>query len=267
MIELLDLQQTLRAFAACNDDDAVFNAFGWVHATDGDPLQARFWLPPDEDTAFDDDDEVPAEARALGLRSYLEPATFPDVLDVQKRQRPLSTLAEFAQALAWYHEYDAFQQVDGIDEALDEATAEDQAAARDAGVGAGIFASFDLQLSACADDQLKAVAQHVAHLHEVPVGEALARCRALPLVLGEALDRTRAQAIKDQFEATGATMQVRGFKPFAWMEAPTLRSRRAMPGGMPLHRRDAARRARPGATGLRSPGRQQRRLQRAENPC
>lgn len=64
MIELLDLQQALHAFAACNDDDAVFHAFGWVHATDGDPLQARFWLPPDEDTAFDDDDAVPAEARA-----------------------------------------------------------------------------------------------------------------------------------------------------------------------------------------------------------
>lgn len=145
------------------------------------------------------------------------------MLDVQKRQRPLSTLAEFAQALAWYHEYDAFQQVDGIDEALGEATADDQAAAREAGVGAGIFASFDLQLVACGDDQRKTVAQHVAHLHAVPVGEALARCRALPLVLGQGLDRNRAQAIKDQFEALGATVQVRGFKPFAWMDAPTLR--------------------------------------------
>jgi len=63
----------------------------------------------------------------------------------------------------------------------------------------------------------------VAHLHEVPVGEALARCRALPLLLGEALDRNRAQAIKDQFEAIGATVQVHGFKPFPWMDAPVLR--------------------------------------------
>ncbi len=145
------------------------------------------------------------------------------MLDVQKRQRPLSTLAAYAQALAYYHEYDAFQQVEGIDEALGEATAADQAAAREAGVGAGIFASFDLQLLACADEQLKATAQAVAHLHEVPVGEALARCRALPLLLGEALDRNRAQAIKDQFEAIGATVQVHGFKPFPWMDAPVLR--------------------------------------------
>ncbi|PWB20773.1 hypothetical protein DCO49_17925 [Stenotrophomonas sp. SPM] len=223
MIELLDLQQTLHAFAACNDDHGVYRSFGWVHATDGELLQARFWLPPDEETAFDDDSEVPAEARALGLSTYLEPATFADVLDVQKRQRPLSTLAEYAQALAYYHEYDAFQQIEGIDEALGEATAADQAAARDAGVGAGIFSSFDLQLLACADEQLKATAQAVAHLHEVPVGEALARCRALPLSLGEALDRNRAQAIKDQFEAIGATVQVHGFKPFPWMDAPTLR--------------------------------------------
>ncbi|MGE8258974.1 MAG: DUF7716 domain-containing protein [Stenotrophomonas sp.] len=223
MIELLDLQQTLHAFAACNDDHAVYQSFGWVHATDGDLLQARFWLPPDEETAFDDDSEVPADARALGLSTYLEPATFADVLEVQKRQRPLSTLAEYAQALVHYHEYDAFQEVEGIDEALGEATAADRAAARDAGVGAGIFASFDLQLLACADDQLKATAQALAHLHEVPVGEALACCRALPLLLGQALDRNRAQAIKDEFEAIGATVQVQGFKAFPWMDAAVLR--------------------------------------------
>ncbi len=223
MIELLDLQQTLHAFAACNDNHGVYESFGWVHATDGEPMQARFWLPPDEDTAFDDDGEVPAEARALGLSTYLEPATFADVLEVQKRQRPLSSLAEYAQALVHYHEYDAFQEVEGIDEALGEATAADRVAARDAGVGAGIFASFDLQLLTCADDQLKATAQALAHLHEVPVGEALARCRALPLLLGQGLDRNRAQAIKDEFEAIGATVQVQGFKAFPWMDAPVLR--------------------------------------------
>lgn len=223
MIELLDLQQTLGAFAACNDDHAVFHSFGWVHATEDALLQARFWLPPDEETAFDDDSEVPAEAHSLGLREYLEPADFADVLTVQKRQRPLSTLAEYAQALAYYHDCDAFQQVEGIDEALGEATAEDQAAARRSGVGAGIFASFDLQLVACPGDQLKAATQCVARLHEVPVGEALARCRALPLLLGEALDRERAQAIKDAFDAIGATVQVHGFKPFPWMDAPALR--------------------------------------------
>lgn len=222
MIELLDLEQTLQAFAACNDDHDVFASFGWVHATEGELLQARFWLPPDEETAFDDDSEVPAGARALGLTTYLEPATFADVLDVQKRQRPQSTLAEYAQALAYYHEYDAFQQVEAIDEALGEATVDEQAVARAAGVGAGIFASFDLQLLACPDTQVKAAAQCVARLHEVPVGQALARCRALPLLLGQGLDRNRAQAIKDQFEAIGATVQVHGFKPFPWMDAPRL---------------------------------------------
>ena len=223
MIELLDLQQTLHAFAACNDDDEVYSSFGWVHATNGDLLQARFWLPPDEDAAFDDDSEVPADAGALGLSTYLEPATFADVLDVQKRQQPLSTLADYARALAYYAEYDAFQQVECIDEALGEATAEDQAEARNAGVGKGIFASFDLVLSGCPEVQIRAAAQRVARLLEIPVGEALARCRALPLLLGEALDRNRAQVIKDQFDAIGATVQVHGFKPFPWMDAPVLR--------------------------------------------
>ncbi len=223
MIELLDLQQTLDAFAACNDDDAVWNAFGWVMASDEDLLAARLWLPSSSDEALDDDGERSAASAAMGLFPYLEPATFADVLDVQKRQRPLSSLQDYAQALAYYAEYDAFQQVEGIDEALGETGAEALAAAREAGVGEGIFASFDLCLVACPADQLKAAAQRVARLLEMPVGEALACCRALPLVLGEALDRLRAQAIKDQFEAIGATVQVHGFKPFPWMDAPELR--------------------------------------------
>ncbi|WP_422353228.1 hypothetical protein [Stenotrophomonas sp. AR026] len=223
MIELLDLQQTLHAFAACNDDYDVSLSFGWVYATDGEPMQARFWLPPDEEAAFDDDDEVPAEARAHGLREYLEPGNFAGVLFVQKRQRPLSTVEEYAKALEHYCEHDAFLEVEGVDEALGEATEADRLAARYAGVGTDIFTSFDLWLLACGDEQLKATAQAVAHQHEVPVGEALARCRALPLLLGQALDRNRAQAIKDEFEAIGATVQVYGFKPFPWMDAPVLR--------------------------------------------
>ncbi|HEL5041741.1 TPA: hypothetical protein UOA93_003578 [Stenotrophomonas maltophilia] len=223
MIELLDLQQTLHAFAVCNDDDEVWNTFGWVMASNEDLLAARLWLPSSSDEALDDDGERSAASAAMGLFPYLEPATFADVLDVQKRQRPLSSLQDYAQALAYYAEYDAFQQVEGIDEALGEAGAEEQVEAREAGVGAGIFASFDLTLKACSEGQIKAAAQRVARLLEIPVGEALARCRALPLVLGEALDRRRAQAIKDDFEAIGATVQVHGFKPFPWMDAPVLR--------------------------------------------
>lgn len=223
MIELLDLRQTLHAFAACNDDDEVWNAFGWVMASDEDLLAARLWLPSSSDEALDDDGERSAASAAMGLFPYLEPATFADVLDVQKRQRPLSSLQDYAQALAYYAEYDAFQQVEGIDEALGEAEAAEQVAARAAGVGTGIFASFDLTLRACPQGQIKAAAQRVARLLEIPVGEALACCRALPLVLGKALDRRRAQAFKDDFTAVGATLQVQGFKPFPWMDAPTLR--------------------------------------------
>lgn len=223
MSELLDLQQTLQAFAACNDDDEVWDTFGWVMASDENLLEARLWLPSSSDEALDDDGERSAASAAMGLFPYLEPATFADVLDVQKRQRPLSSVQDYAQALAYYAEFDAFQQVDGIDVALGEATVEDQAAAREVGVGTGIFASFDLVLCACPELQVKAAAQRVARLLEIPVGEALARCRALPLVLGEGLDRRRAQVIKDDFTAIGATLQVRGYKPFPWMEVPVLR--------------------------------------------
>ena len=221
-MELLDLRQTLDAFAACNDGDQVWASFGWVHATDGDPLQARFWLPPDEESALDDDGEVPEHARALGLSTYLEPATFAGVLEVQKRQRPLSTLQDYAQALAHYAEYDAFLEIDGIDATTGEASATEQRQARAAGVGPGIFASFDLVLTACPDARIKVVAQQVARLLEIPVGEALARCRALPLALGEQLDRRRAGAIATCFARLDATLQVQGYRPFPWSAPPAL---------------------------------------------
>ncbi|WOS40093.1 DUF7716 domain-containing protein [Xanthomonas rydalmerensis] len=223
MIPLLTLRQTLDAFAACNDDAHVHEAFGWVHASGEEPLQARFWLPPDEATAFDDAGAAPAAARALGLAPYLEPATFADVLDVQKRQCPLSTLQDYAQALAYYAEYDAFLQVEGVDEALGEADEDAWEAARAAGVGAGIFASFDLVLASCPPEHVKPVAQQVARLLDWPIGQALAACRAGSLTLGEALDRRRATAIATDFAALGAPLQAQGYKAFPWMSVPTLK--------------------------------------------
>ena len=172
MIELLDLQQTLHAFAACNDDDEVRDTFGWVMASDENLLEARLWLSSSTDEALDDDGERSAASAAMGLFPYLEPATFADVLDVQKRQRPLSSVQDYAQALAYYAEFDAFQQVDGIDEALG-------GDGRRPGSGAGgrrrrrhlrVLRPGAGRLSGAGS----AAAQRVARLLEIPVGEALA---------------------------------------------------------------------------------------------
>ncbi|KRG64449.1 hypothetical protein ABB26_07440 [Stenotrophomonas humi] len=220
MIELLDLRQTLDAIAACNDDGQVWERYGWVHATDGGALAARFWLPPSEEEAWDEDDEVAVAARGLGLSPFLEPATFADVLDVQKRQRPLSTLEDYARALDYYAEYDAFLQVPGMDEALGEASAAEQDAAQVMGVGPGIFASFDVVLVACPAEHMKGAASRVATLLAIPVGEALARCRMLPLALGQHLDRVRCGEVQAPFEELGATLQIHAYRPFPWRAEP-----------------------------------------------
>ncbi|WP_296250817.1 hypothetical protein [uncultured Stenotrophomonas sp.] len=220
MIELLDLRQTLDSFANCNDDDEVWARYGWVHASEGGALNASFWLPASEAEAFDDD-ELPTAARALGLSSFLEPATFADVLDVQKRQRPLSTLEEYAAALDYYAEYDAFLQVPGIDEALGEAAEAEQEAARALDVGPGIYASFDVVLAECPAQHVKDAARQVAALLAVSIGEALAACRDLPVCLGEQLDRKRCAGIVAAFDALGVPLQVRGYKPFPWSAVPT----------------------------------------------
>lgn len=220
MIELLDLRQTLDAFAACNDDDDVWQHYGWVYATDENVPDAQFWLAPhDED---DDAEALQTSARALGLSTFLEATTFADVLDVQKRQRPLSTLDDYARALAHYLDHDAFAQVEGIDEALGTAPEEEQDIALAHGVGLGIFASFDLVLTACPPACLKDVARRVADQLQIPLGQALPRCRALPLLLGEELDRRQASALAADFSALGAPLQVRGYRAFPWMAAPTL---------------------------------------------
>lgn len=220
MIDLLDLRQTLDALAACNDDDDVWHCYGWVHATDADVLDAQFWLAPHGEG--DDEDDLRTAACALGLSTFLEAATFADVLDVQKRQRPLSALDDYARALAHYLEYDAFLQVEGIDEALGTAPAQEQDTALAQGVGPGIFASFDLVLATCPPAQLKDVACRVAEQLQIPLGQALPRCRALPLLLGEGLDRRHASALAADFDAIGAPLQVRGYRAFPWMAAPTL---------------------------------------------
>jgi hypothetical protein len=220
MAELLTLCQALEAIAACNDDRDVWDRYGWVYATDGDEPEAMFWLSGHD--VEDDDPAVQAFFAEHGLSPYLEAATFADVLEVQKRQRPLSTLDAYAHALAYYSEYDAFAQVAGIEEALDEAPAEEQQAARALGVGRGIFAAFDVALAQCPETRVKDAARLVAGVLEVAVGQALPLCRALPLELGRDLQRTRAAAIVADFQALGIGLEVRGYRAFPWMAAPAL---------------------------------------------
>jgi len=222
MIDLFELRQTLEAFAACNDDHAVWERYRWVHATDARVLDAQFWLAPHEDDDGEDEDDLQTAASALGLSECLEAATFADVLEVQKRQRPLSTLDDYARALEHYLEHDAFLQVEGVDDALGTAPAAERDIALALGVGPGIFASFDLVLTTCPPAQLKDVARRVAAQLQIPLGQALPRCRALPLLLGERLDRRRASALASDFNALGVPLQVHGYRAFPWMAAPTL---------------------------------------------
>lgn len=219
MTDLLTLGQVLEAIAGCSNDREVWDRYGWVYATEGDERDARFWLS-DHD-AEHDDARVEAFAAQHALSTYLEAASFADVLDVQKRQRPLSTLDDYAQALAYYSEYDAFAQVAGIDEALGEATAEAQQAARALGVARGIFAAFDVALVQCPAAAVKEAARLTAAVRGIPLGQALRLCRALPVELGRDLERARATAMLAEFQAAGIALEIRGYRAFPWMPAPS----------------------------------------------
>lgn len=96
MTDLLALGQALEAIAGCSNDRDVWDRYGWVYATDGDERDARFWLS-DHD-AEHDDPSVEAFAAEHALSTYLEAATFADVLDVQKRQRAAAIAGDFRAA-------------------------------------------------------------------------------------------------------------------------------------------------------------------------
>lgn len=218
MTALLTLRQTLDAIAACSDDDQVWQRYAWVHANDQDVLTATFWLAGQDADDEEDADGVPAFAAAHGLRHYLEAATFADVLCVQKRQRPLSSLDDYARALQHYHQQDAFLERPGLSMAQGDAPPDERAAARAAGLSPGLYAAFDLVLATLTQEQVKAAASVVAAVMGVSVGAALPLLRALPLTVASNVDRTTCATLQHRFAAIGVTLQVTGYRSFPWQQ-------------------------------------------------
>ncbi|WP_314404305.1 DUF7716 domain-containing protein [Stenotrophomonas rhizophila] len=214
MTELLTLTQTLEAIAACSDDGQVWARHAWVHASDGDARQARFWLAGHD--AEEDADGVHPFAAAHGLTHYLEGATFADVLSVQKRQQPFSIVDDYARALDHYSEEDAFLERPGLSMAYGDAPQEELARARAEGLSPGLYAAFDLTLETVEPAQRKAAASLVAEVQALSVGEALAQVRALPLAVACNIDRAASDHLQARFAAIGLALQVTRYRSFPW---------------------------------------------------
>lgn len=214
---LLNLREAIEALAACLDDSDLYDRYAWVYASDDDSLQdARFYLScnadeEDDSTADEQGDDMPAFAVANGLRHYLEAATFADVLMVQKQQQPLSTLDDFATALAHYHEQDAFLDRGGF------YSGECASNAPLPGISRELFAEYDLQLAACPAERVVDAGRATAALLEVNVAEALALCRQLPLSLGSRIGGRERERIEERFAALSLPLKRTTHRSLAWL--------------------------------------------------
>lgn len=218
MPHLLSFCEAVETLAACLDDDDMYRRFSWVYASEDVPLHdAQFYLSSDEDECEDSVEdalgrEMPAFAVANKLVHYLEAATFVSVLTVQKEQQPMSSLDDFAKALKHYHEEDAF--LDHGHFASDDGTAK---APVIAGISRELFAEYDLQLVECPAHRVGDAARATAALLKINVGDALARCRQLPVSLGMRIGGREREQIEARFAALSLPLKRTTHRSLTWL--------------------------------------------------
>ncbi|MBD8571811.1 hypothetical protein IFT86_22595 [Pseudomonas syringae] len=126
-------------------------------------LESRFYLVPNTDE--DDERRVLDLGDQYNLSPCLEAADFADVLCVQKRQQPNSSLEDYAIALEHYAQQDAFLEVPGGDDLK----------AAEPGLARELYAEYDLFLAECAPDRLGVAAREVSAVLEINIATALQR--------------------------------------------------------------------------------------------
>lgn len=216
MLLLLSLRDVIEALATCDSNNDVWSRYSWVYVKDGAPLiEARFYLssPEEESNSVpgENGEQMPAFAVAHGLSYCLEAADFVDVLSVQKRQQPLSQLEDYAAALEHYVERDAFLD---RGEFYSGRCVDQQPLP---GISRDFFPEYDLQLGTCPADRIRDAARVIAQLLHISVADALARCRRLPVILGERTDSQGRVRIETQFIALSLPLQITTHWPLAWL--------------------------------------------------
>ncbi len=205
MFKLKSFRETIEAIAACSDDQALWRRYAWVYVQgDAALLDSRFYLVSNLDQ--DDERRVADFGDQHGLSSCLEAATFADVLSVQKRQQPHSSLEDYANALEHYVEQDAFKAVPGGDDPK----------AAEPGLARDVYAEYDLFLAECVPEQLSVAAREVSAVLGINIASALQGCRALPLCLGTRLSGDQCLQIEGRFYARSVPLQRVAHRSFPW---------------------------------------------------
>jgi len=113
MSELLTLKQAIDAIGKAFEEGDGWDRYHWVYIR-GQIIEpsCRLYLShvADEDDALiaDHGAALPPFAARHHLRHFLEAADFAEVLSVQRRRHPASTLEHFARALDHFRKHDSF---------------------------------------------------------------------------------------------------------------------------------------------------------------
>jgi hypothetical protein len=110
---LLTLQEAIEAITDAFDEGDGWDRYAWTYI-DGDVTDpaCRLYLShvaDEDDSLIDDNGEaMPAFAATHHLRHFLEAADFAEVLFMQRRREPGSSITDFATALDYYRRHEAF---------------------------------------------------------------------------------------------------------------------------------------------------------------
>ena len=113
MSELITLKQAIDAITSAFGEGDGWDRYSWVYIRGQitEPsCQLYLSFADDEDDALiaDHGEALPEFAATHDLRHFLEAADFAEVLFVQRRRHPASTLEHFARALDHYRKHDSF---------------------------------------------------------------------------------------------------------------------------------------------------------------
>jgi hypothetical protein len=221
IMKLLSLREVIEVIASCANDKNVYRRYGWVyvHEDDGDegegPIAAqRFFISMQGDKEpelLNESGDRSAFAVEHHLFPYLEAATFADVLGLQKAQKPLSDVADYARALEHYDRHDSFLDLNGSD-------AGDGRAIECSHLSRGLYREYDLTLEHCPAERAGDAARAVSALLGLPLREALALCRQPPVNLGQRIDANACENIENRFASLSLPLVRRTYHGLAWLQ-------------------------------------------------
>ncbi|MDR2871448.1 MAG: hypothetical protein LBV45_02795 [Xanthomonadaceae bacterium] len=215
MAQIQTLRETIEAIAECRNKADVSDRYGWVYYSQQPEsfVDKQFYLSSNTDESDDPlrggSEHWPAFAIRHDMNRFLEVEVFADVLDAQKGQYPASQIKDYADAL----EHFAHRKSTLVVNASELAETDPVIAVK---LSRRIYPEYDLKLAVCPPDRVGVAARALVKLQKITLVEAMARCRNLPIVVGDRVDAPHKDIIVSQFVQLGLPLSYVNYEPLVW---------------------------------------------------